>query len=218
MTARLSAAVLLAASAVLIARAQEPKQEPKPAGDNPYKNVKVGDFATYKLKVKAGTVELDVVTTQTVTAKTDKEVTVKVTATVNGMDAPATEQKIDLTKPFDPTRLDNGAWTVVVTTTGSDGGVGRPTTGLIVDGYFKPGRYSITYRDLHERVCRQQRHKLKSHHDAGRKPRVEASSLGCTVVGVGSPDSVSRGMRASSFFDSVFHGWVHLSTLHDDLP
>lgn len=104
MSARLCAAALLAASAVLAARAQDPK----PADDNPYRTAKVGDFATYKLKVKAGTVELDVQTTQTVTARTDKEATVKVTATVNGMEAPAQEQKVDITKPFDPTRVDKG--------------------------------------------------------------------------------------------------------------
>ncbi|MFM8274897.1 MAG: hypothetical protein ACKODX_21550 [Gemmata sp.] len=77
--------------------------------ENPYKSVKVGDYVTYKLtsKLAGGTV------TQTVTAKSDTEVTVKaeVSLEVGGMKVavPAQEQKIDLTKPFDPTKVGNVA-------------------------------------------------------------------------------------------------------------
>jgi hypothetical protein len=73
--------------------------------DNPYKNVKVGDYATYKMSVKVGPLALDGTTTQTITAKTEKEAKVKVTASVNGMEAPAQEQTVDLTKPYDPTKV-----------------------------------------------------------------------------------------------------------------
>src|SRR5205085_6135066 len=41
---------------------------------------------------------------QTVTKKDDKEATIKVEGNVNGMDIPAQETKIDLTKPYDPTK------------------------------------------------------------------------------------------------------------------
>jgi hypothetical protein len=72
--------------------------------ENPYKKVKVGDFATYKMSGKAGGMDVEGTVTQTVSAKSDKEVTIKVTGKVNGMDVPAQEQKIDLTKPYDPTK------------------------------------------------------------------------------------------------------------------
>jgi hypothetical protein len=73
--------------------------------ENPYKNAKVGDFAKYKLTVSVAGQNVEGDLTQTVTAKSDKEVTLKVTGKVNGMDVPAQDQKIDLTKPFDPTKL-----------------------------------------------------------------------------------------------------------------
>jgi hypothetical protein len=92
-------AVLALCVAPLAARADD---------ENPYKNVKEGDFATYKMKIKVGPLEIDGTTTQTIVAKTDKEATVKITASVNGMEAPAQEQKIDLTKPYDPTKVGGG--------------------------------------------------------------------------------------------------------------
>jgi hypothetical protein len=95
MKVRLFAALVIAA-APLAARAADE--------ENPYKKVKVGDFATYKMTTKVGGMSLEGTVTQTVSAKTDKEVTLKVTGKVNGMDIPAQEQKIDLTKPYDPTK------------------------------------------------------------------------------------------------------------------
>ncbi len=100
MTVRLLVALVAVAVAPLAVRAAEE--------ENPYKNVKVGDFATYKMKVAVGPIALDGTTTQTVISKTDKEAKVKVTASVNGMDAPAQEQVIDLTKPYDPTKVGGG--------------------------------------------------------------------------------------------------------------
>jgi hypothetical protein len=72
---------------------------------NPYKSVKVGDFATYKLNVKVGQLNIQGSTTQSITAKSDKEATVKVVSSVNGMDVPAQTQTIDLTKPYDPSKV-----------------------------------------------------------------------------------------------------------------
>jgi hypothetical protein len=89
-------AALLVAVAPLAARAADE--------ENPYKKVKVGEFATYKMTTKVAGQSLEGTVTQTVTAKDDKEATLKVTGKVNGMDIPAQEQKIDLTKPYDPTK------------------------------------------------------------------------------------------------------------------
>ncbi len=72
--------------------------------ENPYKKTKVGDFAIYKMTTTVGGMTVEGTITQTVSAKSDKEVTLKVTGKVNGTDIPAQEQKIDLTKPFDPTK------------------------------------------------------------------------------------------------------------------
>ena len=76
--------------------------------ENPYKNAKAGDYAVYVMKSKFG----DATMTQTVTAKTDKEATVKVAmvANVNGKEfkLPEQEMKIDLTKPYDPTQGSGG--------------------------------------------------------------------------------------------------------------
>ncbi|HEV3438129.1 MAG TPA: hypothetical protein VG122_12265 [Gemmata sp.] len=83
-----------------------------PAADNddynPYKNVKVGDFATYKINVKVAGQNIAGSTTQSITAKSDKEATVKVVSSVGGMEIPAQMQTIDLTKPFDPTKAGGG--------------------------------------------------------------------------------------------------------------
>ena len=71
----------------------------------------MGDFATYTMTTKVAGFAVNGTLTHSVTAKTDKEATVKMTGTVefggNKMDIPAQEQKIDLTKPFDPTKAGN---------------------------------------------------------------------------------------------------------------
>ena len=74
MTIRLLATSLAICLVPFLARAADE--------EHPYKNVKKGDFATYKMKVKVGPLDIDGTTTQTVTAKDDKEATVKVTASV----------------------------------------------------------------------------------------------------------------------------------------
>ena len=75
--------------------------------ENPYKKAKVGDYATYKMTTKVGGFNVEGTLTQTVTAKDDKEATIKVSVKANGMELPSQEQKIDLTKPFDPTKVGN---------------------------------------------------------------------------------------------------------------
>jgi hypothetical protein len=95
MPARLLA-LLVVVAAPLSARAQD---------DNPYKDAKVGDFATFKMTMKVAGQELTGTVTSKVTAKTDKEATVEASGKMNGMDIPATKQTIDLTKPFDPTKM-----------------------------------------------------------------------------------------------------------------
>ena len=99
MTYRLLAAVL-ALSVASSARAADE--------DNPFKAAKVGDYAVYTMNTKVATFAITGTITQTVTAKSDKEATLKVTGKVEfggkEMDIPAQEQKIDLTKPFDPTK------------------------------------------------------------------------------------------------------------------
>ena len=95
MKSRLFAVAVALVAAPFICAAEE---------ENPYKKAKVGDFATYKMTTKIAGMNVEGTVTQTVTAKTDKKVTVETTAHVNGMDIPAQKQEIDLTKPFDPTK------------------------------------------------------------------------------------------------------------------
>ncbi len=115
MNMRFAAAVLALAVVPFAARAAD-------SVDNPYKNVKVGDSASYKLSMKIGPLALDGTITQTVSAKDDKEATLKVTSKVNGQDVPAQEQKIDLTKPFDPAKAGNLPPGIKVTTEKGDAG------------------------------------------------------------------------------------------------
>ena len=97
MNIRLSAAAFVVVLAPVASRAAD--------DENPYKNAKVGDFATYKMTMKVAGQNLEGTIKQSITEKSDKEVTVKVTGNINGMDIPEQVQKIDLTKPFDPTKI-----------------------------------------------------------------------------------------------------------------
>lgn len=107
MKVRLLAALFALAALPFVSFAQEKKDPPKEAtkeAENPYKNVKTGDYATFKMTMKLPPVNLEGTVTQTVSAKDDKEATIKVTGNVGGNEIPAQEQKIDLTKPYDPTK------------------------------------------------------------------------------------------------------------------
>jgi hypothetical protein len=76
--------------------------------ENPYKNAKIGDYATYTMTTKVAGISVNGTIMQKVTKKDTKEATIEVTGTIefngNKMDIPAQTQKIDLTKPFDPTK------------------------------------------------------------------------------------------------------------------
>jgi hypothetical protein len=91
MTARLCATLLVVAP--LTAGAAD--------DDNPFRRVKVGDSATYKLTT-TGAVPSDGTATRTVTARSDTEVTVKTVVKITGGQAQESEEKIDLTRPYDP--------------------------------------------------------------------------------------------------------------------
>jgi hypothetical protein len=95
MTFRAFVALLITA-APLTARAAD--------DENPYKKAKVGDFAKYAVKGKLGFLPLDGVVTQTVTEKSDAEATLKIVLTASGVETPFPDQKIDLSKPLDPTK------------------------------------------------------------------------------------------------------------------
>ncbi len=49
---------------------------------------------------------------------------------------------------FDPTRLRNGTYAIIVRAEASGGGVLVAEIPLVVDGNFKPGRYTTTFRDF----------------------------------------------------------------------
>jgi len=104
MNARRFAVIL--ALVIVPAGRSAPAAKSKAEDDVPYKSAKVGDFATYKIATKVAGSSVAGVMTQTISAKSDKEMTVKTAAkmTANGMDIPVPEQEstIDLTKPFDP--------------------------------------------------------------------------------------------------------------------
>jgi hypothetical protein len=81
----------------------------------PYTNAQVGDFASYKMVYSFGEHTTRGTITHTITARDDKHITIKTTGTKNGMSIfPGGEQKIDLTKPFDPTSLSIPGWVTKV--------------------------------------------------------------------------------------------------------
>jgi hypothetical protein len=70
--------------------------------ENPFKTAKVGDWASHKMVLKIQGNELEMTSKLTVTAKDDKEATVKFEGSFAGQEIPARTQKIDLTKPYNP--------------------------------------------------------------------------------------------------------------------
>src|SRR5262249_22108808 len=75
--------------------------------ENPFKKAKVGDWAEYKMTTSVGGNNIEAKMKMSVTAKTDKEVTMKTVAIINGMEVGGQDTKIDLTKPYDPTSTAN---------------------------------------------------------------------------------------------------------------
>ena len=104
MFVRLLAAIVAISCAPLALRAADE--------ENPFKNAKVGDYATYKMSMKFMGQTLSGTTTQSVTAKSEKEATIQTTGSIDFMgtkqEIPKQEQKVDLTKPFDPTKVSGG--------------------------------------------------------------------------------------------------------------
>jgi hypothetical protein len=75
--------------------------------EHPFKAAKVGDYAKYSSVLKkAGLMTVKTTRTQTVTVASEKELTIKTVVENDNKDvqskATEQEQKIDLTKPFDP--------------------------------------------------------------------------------------------------------------------
>ena len=73
--------------------------------DNPFKNVKEGDWAKFTMTMVIGDFKVAGELKKTVTAKSDKEVTIKTNMTLDGRESIPTEEKIDLTQPYDPINL-----------------------------------------------------------------------------------------------------------------
>ena len=91
--------VCLAAAPCLAA---EPEKQ-----ENPLKNAKVGDWASYKMTNEAGGKTIDMKVKMTVTAKDDKEAKLQSAVTLGDKEFPGQETKIDLTKPYDPASTAN---------------------------------------------------------------------------------------------------------------
>ncbi|HEX3152536.1 MAG TPA: hypothetical protein VHR66_30975 [Gemmataceae bacterium] len=97
MKMRLLALLALAVGAATLA-ADEP---------NPYAKAKVGDYATFKMTTKVAGIPVEGTLTQTVTAVVEgKEVTIAVSGMLGNQDiqGKVPDMKVDLTKPFDPTK------------------------------------------------------------------------------------------------------------------
>ena len=95
MKARLCAAIVLALAAT-VARADD---------ENPYRAVKVGDYATYKMTTVRDGQTVEATATRSVKAKDDKQATIKMEVKADGrLLAPPPDEVIDLTKPYDPAR------------------------------------------------------------------------------------------------------------------
>jgi len=70
--------------------------------ENPFKDAKVGDWVKYKQAVNAGGMKMDAELKQTVTAKTDTEVTVELEMTMAGNPPGKSSIKIPLDKKYEP--------------------------------------------------------------------------------------------------------------------
>lgn len=95
MMARLCAALVLALAATA-ARADD---------DNPFRTVKVGDYAVYKMTTVRDGKTYEATATRSVKAKDDKQVTIKMEVKADGTVLPSPpDEVIDLTKPYDPAK------------------------------------------------------------------------------------------------------------------
>jgi hypothetical protein len=76
--------------------------------DNPFKKAKVGDFLAYKMTTTFGGKDIAMEMKQTVSAKDDMEVTIKITITLMGNELKSETTKVDLSKPYDPVAATQG--------------------------------------------------------------------------------------------------------------
>jgi len=93
---RITSAALLLALIAFVGRAEDL--------EHPYKSAKVGDWVEYTSHTEGNGFKMDSTTKQTVTAKSDKEVTIKIDSEMQGRKN-SQETKIDLTKKFDPNEM-----------------------------------------------------------------------------------------------------------------
>ena len=70
--------------------------------DNPFLKVKEGDWVIFTMTMERGTFKSVGDIKTTVTSKFDKEVTISTIITLDGRKSLPTEERIDLTKPYDP--------------------------------------------------------------------------------------------------------------------
>ena len=75
--------------------------------ENPYKTAKVGDWVEYSSHTEGPGISMNSKSKQTVTAKTDTEATITIETDMQGQKS-SQEQKIDLTKKFDPSDMSAG--------------------------------------------------------------------------------------------------------------
>ena len=73
--------------------------------DNPFKKVKEGDWVVFTMTMVIGDFKHVGEMKTTVTAKSDKEVTITTMMTLDGRKSLPREERIDLTKPYDPIGL-----------------------------------------------------------------------------------------------------------------
>ena len=72
------------------------------AEENPFKNAKVGDFVKYKMVNDVAGMKQEMGMTQTVTAKDETAVTLKIEMEAAGNKLPSQETKVALDQPYDP--------------------------------------------------------------------------------------------------------------------
>src|SRR5580704_17464297 len=70
--------------------------------DNPFKKVKEGDWVRFTMTMEIGDFKQVGDMKTTVAAKSDKEVTITTIMTLDGRKSLPREERIDLTKPYDP--------------------------------------------------------------------------------------------------------------------
>lgn len=100
-----TAAIVVALAPVALRAAPVPAGAKPVAEVHPLKEAKVGDFATYNMMIRIKDQFIYGSMSQTVTARTEKDVTIESAVSINGMpcSSSCSKHKIDFTKPFEPT-------------------------------------------------------------------------------------------------------------------